>query len=180
MNKKNKIIFLLLPNKTLGKHLKQILQFQKERIEQSKLNLTYILDSENICDFNQEFSKIKCSSIEELKIEKDQVICVVESTCPMLDLKRIENIRIHNEEIIEIQGEIPGTAPLFVTKFRNIESKIKNENWIKKIRPNKITYWDSQKFNNNQFNLNRSVRLKIFLKLLKNFLMPSACTFVRI
>ena len=167
MIKKNQLIFVILPNISLGKHLDQILQFQKNRIDQLKSNSTYILDSENICDFNQKLSKIYCKSIDKLKIKQDQIICLIESTSPMLDLKRIAKINIQNNDIIEIQGGIPGTTPLFVSKFKNIKSKIKNIKTIYKIKPNKIEYWDSQRCNNNQFDLNRSFRLKIFLKLLK-------------
>jgi 2-polyprenyl-3-methyl-5-hydroxy-6-metoxy-1,4-benzoquinol methylase len=167
MNKENQFIFIIFPNFLLGNHLNQILQFQKNRINQTRSNFTYILNSENNYDFDQELLKISCKSIDELKIKQDQVICFSESTSPMLDVKRINKIKIENDDIIEIQGGIPGTAPLFITKFKNIKSKIKNKKTILKIKPNKILYWDTQRFNNNQFDLNRSFRLKIFLKLLK-------------
>ena len=70
MNKKNQFVFIILQNIKLGNHLKQILQFQKNRIDQLYPNSTYILDSENICSLNQELSKISCKSIKKLKMKQ--------------------------------------------------------------------------------------------------------------
>ncbi len=169
--KKNEFCFVILPNINLGKHLKEILQFQKNRIHKFGFDSIYILDLDNIIDSKTELFKNTINSIIKFKKifanKSNKIICFIESTNPMLDLNQIEKLSLKDNEIVEIHGGIPGTTPLFVTKYMNIKLKINSKNWLLKIKPNKTVYWNSQTFSNNQFDLNRPMRLKIFLKLLE-------------
>jgi hypothetical protein len=77
--------------------------------------------------------------------------------------------------ISSIENAIPGTYPTFIIQYKDLMGKIDSKNWWSKLKSENRIDWNTQRQNNNQFNLNRPLRVKIFLELFKKIDQMSAC-----
>ena len=89
----------------------------------------------------------------------------IESVNPFLDDELIKQLSQEDVKGISTIGNaIPGTHPTFIIQYKNLMEKIDSKNWWAKLKSENKIDWNTQKQNNKQFNLNRPLRIKIFLK----------------
>ncbi|WKT58294.1 hypothetical protein QVH35_02200 [Candidatus Nitrosotenuis chungbukensis] len=104
----------------------------------------------------------------EKNISNKKPIFIINSINPIIDFELIKNLLIHfktkNHNLIPL-GAIPGTSPEIVVNADSLTSYFTNPQLV--IQSATPIYWDTQRKYNNQFNLARPLRLKIFLKLLQ-------------
>ncbi len=170
--------FLILSNSniTFKNHYKELMEFQINRINHFYPRSCWIFDPDRLAENTIQYEQI-FSSPEELKkwcgeIDKNTLLFIIDSINPFIDMELIEHLTIQftkKKETLGVYGAIPGTTPNLMTSsnllfehFSNLDSFFKNSHVsIKK------TYWDTQRKHNIQFDLNRGLRIKIFLKLIK-------------
>ena len=170
--KKNDSVFILKINPVLKDNIEEIIKFQIKRIEYHFSKSIHIWDPNNILQNIPEYSLIKSSTKIELKkflkSKKNQVFFLIESLNPFLDDELIKQLSQEDVKGISTIGNaIPGTHPTFIIQYKNLMEKIDSKNWWAKLKSENKIDWNTQKQNNNQFNLNRPLRIKIFLKLLE-------------
>ena len=170
--KKNDSVFILKINPVLKDNIEEIIKFQIKRIEYHFSKSIHIWDPNNILQNIPEYSLIKSSTKIELKkflkSKKNQIFFLIESVNPFLDDELIKQLSQEDVKGISTIGNaIPGTHPTFIIQYKNLMEKIDSKNWWAKLKSENKIDWNTQKQNNNQFNLNRPLRIKIFLKLLE-------------
>ena len=170
--KKSDCVFILKTNSVLKESIQEIIKFEINRIEHHFSKSIHIWDPENILEHVPEYATIRSSSEIELnnflKLKKDKVFFLVESINPFLDDKFVKQLTCDEiQGISSVENAIPGTCPTFIIPYNNLVGKITRKNWWSKLKSDNKIYWNTQRQNNNQFNLNRPLRVKIFLNLLK-------------
>ena len=170
--KKTDSIFVLKINSVLKENIQEIIKFEIKMIEYHFSKSIHIWDPDNILQNILEYSSIKSSTEAELnnflKSKRDQVFFFIESINPFLDDKFVKQLTLENiRGVSSIENAIPGTCPTFIIQYKSLMEKIAKKNWWSTLKSDNILYWNTQRQNNNQFNLNRPLRIKIFLGLLK-------------
>lgn len=147
----------------------KILKFQIKRIEKKFKAKIWLLDFEKKIAKSSKFSKRVLDNFKQIeekvnKIPMNSKCFIIKSTNPLLDLELIETMNQNKnyDTPLSVYGAIPGTAPEICLKNTDIIPYLKN----KKLKKN-IIFWKTQKEANNQFNLKRPIRIKLFLGLLK-------------
>jgi len=169
----NSIFFVLKINKKLvsDKNFVKILKFELKRLNYFFPNSCWIDDQDNLLNKTDfKYEKIISSKINFTQFLNSNInskIFFIDMINPMIDIDIIKNLHekiINSNTSFKIIGAIPGTSPELVTIGNNYENLFSNnrlkENKLKKI------YFDSQRKHNTQFDLNRSLRVKIFSKLI--------------
>jgi len=167
MKNTNQIIFIKT-NKKLKNFLDQIIDFQIKRIKNFSKNI-YILDDDKILN-NKKYDSIRITNSKKIKkiveLNKNTNFIIVESINPMLDIELLHNLKkIKFTDVLKIDSAIPGTIPKFVISSKKLNKILHKNNWLNNLKPTETFFWETQNFENNQFDLNNSIRLKIFLKL---------------
>ena len=170
--KKIDSIFILKINPVLKGNIEEIIKFQIKRIEFYFSKSIHIWDPNNILQNIPKYSLIKSSTEIELnkflKSKRDKIFFFIESINPFLDDKLIKQLNKEDVKgISSIENAIPGTYPTFIIQYKDLMGKIDSKNWWSKLKSENRIDWNTQRQNNNQFNLNRPLRVKIFLELLK-------------
>lgn len=162
------IIILQINKKiTPDKHFKKILEFQIKRINHFFPNSCYIYDQDNIlnheCINYDKIILFKKDLMKLFDLNSSKQIFLVDMINPMLDAEIIkyvsEKIPV-NFNLYKIVGAIPGTAPKLISTGSNFKKYFESNNLNDSL--SREIYYDSQRKYNNQFDLNRPLRIKIF------------------
>ena len=171
--------FVIKVNKKLAhkEHFKELFQFQIDRINHFQLGDYIIYDPDKLLEKNNVSIEKTVLTISELKIwcnslDSDTMLFIIDSVNPFLDIDLVESIEKQfsdsNLKGLIIDGSIPGTAPDLVSSPDYLLNYLStNNNWpdshcdsVRKI------YWDTQRIHNAQFDLNKTHRVRILLKLI--------------
>ena len=161
-------IIFIKTNEKLKNSLDQIIDFQIKRIKNFSKNI-YILDEDKILH-NKKFDSIRLTNSKKIKkiveLNKLANFIIIESINPMLDIELLHNLKkIKFTDVLKIEGAIPGTSPKFVISSKKLNKILCKNNWLNNLKHTETYFWETQNFENNQFDLNNPIRLKIFLKL---------------
>ena len=172
MEKKEKdLCFLInINNKIFFKDSQEaILNFEIKRLKFFFDCSIWLIDYEKKINQKSKYFKNVLNNFKKIEkvienLSTQTHVFVIESINPIIDSKLIDKMNLalnENEKVIPV-GAIPGTAPEIGLKKKIVIDYLKNEN---KNKSKKI-YFDSQRLYNNQFNLERPLRIKLFLGLL--------------
>ena len=170
-NENKKISFILKINKKISstQEYLDIIKFQVSRLNQlySKVIISDLdkkLEEKN-------FQTRIINNVKELKIwinlqANNSFFCVIDSANPLLDFELLDKMIEFSESkknVFSI-GAIPGTAPDILIRREDVLSHITGK--FSKSKAFSIYHHTQRKYNN-QFNLLRPIRIKIFSKLIK-------------
>lgn len=158
------------------KDLELITNFQIKRARNLFSGSFLIYDPKNILEkINLKNNKFvtKNSLYDWICSRNDnELLFLVNSSTTILDEELFKNL--HNDffynphPIIQVEGAIPGTYPASLTTVKFFKENFSQHiSWFSKEVNFPKFYWNSQRICNNQFDLNRPIRVGIFLKLLK-------------
>ena len=167
--------FLIKINKEIffKNNHEEILNFEIKRLQKKFHAPVWLLDFNRKLKKSSKLSKMTLDDIKKIeqiikKLPKNHSIFIIESINPMMDTNLIKemNVLIQKETKNVVPfGAIPGTAPEIGLAKNNILPYLKNKN--KTRNDAEIINWDTQGKANNQFNLKRPIRIKLFLGLVR-------------
>jgi 2-polyprenyl-3-methyl-5-hydroxy-6-metoxy-1,4-benzoquinol methylase len=172
MNIKNKKVSLILKiNEKIysSQEYFDIVKFQILRLKHHYSNVI-ILDLHKKLK-KENFQITMINNIKQLKIWKNlqsdnSFFCIIDSVNPLLDFELLDKMIEFSgfEKNVFSIGAIPGTAPEILIDGKNVLPFVLDT--YSKSKAFSI-YHDTQRKYNNQFNLSRPIRIKIFSKLIK-------------
>ena len=170
----HKVCFLIHLKKDIFISDKQdvILNFHIKRLKFFFKCQIWFLDFENLYPNNSKFSNIIIKDVDKIKsiiknYPETTNFFIFDATTPIIDndlINRMNKFLETTSEKIISSGAIPGTFPDVGVKQKNVILYLQ-----KKYIKSTVIYHDSQKQFNNQFNLKRPLRIKLFLGLIKKF-----------
>ena len=167
--------FLIKINKEIffKNNHEEILNFEIKRLQKKFNAPVWLLDFNRKLKKSSKLSKITIEDVTKIervikKLPKNHSIFIIESINPMMDTNLIKEmnrlIQKRTKNVVSF-GAIPGTAPEIGLAKNNILPYLKNKN--KARNDAEILKWDTQRKANNQFNLKRPIRIKLFLGLIR-------------
>ena len=167
--------FLIKINKEIffKNNHEEILNFEIKRLQKKFNAPVWLLDFNRKLKKSSKLSKMTIDGVTKIervikKLPKNHSIFIIESINPMMDTNLIKEmnrlIQKRTKNVVPF-GAIPGTAPEIGLAKNNILPYLKNKN---KARDDaEIINWNTQRKANNQFNLKRPIRIKLFLGLVR-------------